>query len=103
MNNNDPKHPAQTPSGPNKYLQLARQTKCPLAIHFNDGEVIQSCIIMELDGFNLLIKTLDLSAATVGEEMVISRSSVKKITPSLVKSRLAAHEARAPRTSVLKT
>lgn len=84
MNNNDPRHPAQTPSGPNKYLQLARQTKSPLTITFNDGEVIPSCIIMELDSANLLIKTLDFSKSPmVGEEMVITRAHIKKIAPAL--------------------
>ena len=83
MNNNDPRHPAQTPSGPNKYLQLARQTKTPLAIHFNDGEVIPSCIILELDSFNLLIKTVDLNGGAAGEESVVTRASIKRITSTL--------------------
>lgn len=82
MNNNNSLHPAQQASGPNKYLQLARQTKCPLAIYFNDGDVIPSCIVMELDSVNLLIKTIDLENVKVGEEMVITRAHIKKITPA---------------------
>ena len=84
MNNNDPRHPAQTPSGPNKYLQLARQTKCPLAIIFNDGEVIPSCVIVELDSLNLLIKTVDLDGEKpAGVESVVTRASIKRITSTL--------------------
>jgi len=80
MNNNDPRHPAQTPSGPNKYLQLARQTKTPLAIYFNDGTVIPSCVILELDSFNLLIKTVDLDSCEPGVESVVTRAVIKHIT-----------------------
>lgn len=84
MNNNDPRHPAQQVSGPNKYLQLARATKCPLAIHFADGDVIPSCILLEVDTLNLLIKTVDLDGEiAVGEEAVITRASIKKITSAL--------------------
>jgi hypothetical protein len=83
MNNNDPRHPAQTPSGPNMYLQLARQTKTPLAIYFTDGEVIPSCIIVELDSANLLIKTVDLKNVCTGEESIITRASIKRITSTL--------------------
>lgn len=83
MNNNDPRHPAQQVSGPNKYLQLARQTKCPLAIHFADGDVIPSCILLEVDTLNLLIKTIDLKNASVGEESIITRASIKRITTAL--------------------
>ena len=81
MNNNfpDTRHPAQQPSGPNKYLQFARQTKCPLDIYFNDGEVLRSCIIMELDTLNLLVKVVDLDTCKVSDEAVITRSSIKKI------------------------
>jgi hypothetical protein len=84
MNNNNPQHPARTASGPNKYLQLALQTKTPLAIHFNDGEIIPSCIILELDSFSLLIKTVDLTGEqAAGEESVVTRASIKRITSTL--------------------
>lgn len=84
MNNNDPRHPAQQISGPNKYLQLARQTKCPLVIYFADGSVIPSCILMEVDTLNLLIKTVDLDGGkAAGEEFVITRASIKKIGSTL--------------------
>ena len=83
MNNNDPRHPAQTPSGPNKYLQLARQTKCPLAIYFTDGDVIPSCVIVEFDSNNLLVKTIDLKNISAGEESVLTRASIKRITSTL--------------------
>jgi hypothetical protein len=83
MNNNNPQHPARQASGPNKYLQLAMQTKTPLAIHFNDGDVIPSCIILELDSFNLLIKTVDLDGGAAGEESVVTRASIKRITSTL--------------------
>jgi hypothetical protein len=84
MNNNDPQHPARTLSGPNKYLQLALQTKTPLAIHFNDGEVLPSCIILEIDSFNLLIKTVDLTGSgKASEESVVTRASIKRITSTL--------------------
>jgi hypothetical protein len=80
MNNNwtDTRHPAQQVSGPNKYLHIAMQTKAPLAIHFNDGEVITLCVIMALDTLNLLVNVLrpDL---TPSHEMVCTRSSIKKI------------------------
>jgi hypothetical protein len=83
MNNNDPRHPAQTPSGPNKYLQLARQTKCPLAIYFADGDVIPSCVIVEFDSNNLLVKTIDLKNISAGEESILTRASIKRITSTL--------------------
>jgi hypothetical protein len=84
MNNNDSRHPAQQVSGPNKYLQLARATKCPLAIYFNDGEVIPSCILLEVDTLNVLVKTVDLDGAKpAGEEFVITRASIRKIGSSL--------------------
>ena len=83
MNNNDLQHPARQMSGPNKYLQLALQTKTPLAIHFNDGDVIPSCVILEIDSFNLLVKTVDLKNATAGAESVITRASIKRITSTL--------------------
>lgn len=79
MNNNDAMHPARQASGPNKYLQLARQTHVPLDIYFNDGEVIKSCIIMELDALNLLVKVIDLVKGVAGDEAVITRNSIKKI------------------------
>lgn len=80
MNNNNPQHPARQASGPNKYLQLAMQTKCPLAIYFNDGTVIPSCVILELDSFNLLIKTVDLDGGEPGVESVVTRAAIKQIT-----------------------
>ena len=84
MNNNDPRHPAQQVSGPNKYLQLARQTKCPLAIYFADGDVIPSCVILEVDTLNLLVKTIDVDKdEMMGKEFVITRSSIKKIGVTL--------------------
>jgi hypothetical protein len=84
MNNNDSRHPAQQISGPNKYLQLARATKCPLAIHFADGDVIPSCILLEVDTLNLLVKTVDFEKdPMVGEEFVITRVSIKKIGATL--------------------
>jgi hypothetical protein len=83
MNNNNPTHPAKQASGPNKYLQLALQTKTPLAIHFNDGDVIPSCVILEIDSFNLLVKTVDLKNATAGAESIITRASIKRITSTL--------------------
>ena len=78
MNNNDTRHPAQKPSGPNKYLQLAMLTKVPLAIYFTDGEVVDECLLMELDTLNLLVKVV-----SSGEEMVITRSTIKKIVTTL--------------------
>lgn len=83
MNNNDPRHPAQQVSGPNKYLQLARQTKCPLAIYFADGDVIPSCILLEVDTLNLLIKTIDIDGGRMGEESIITRASIKRISTAL--------------------
>jgi len=84
MNNNDPRHPAQQVSGPNKYLQLARATKCPLVIHFADGDVIPSCILLEVDTLNLLVRTVDFDKDPIlGEEFVITRASIKKIGATL--------------------
>jgi hypothetical protein len=82
MNNNfkDNRHPAQQVSGPNKFLHIAMQTKVPLDIYFNDGEVLRSCIVMALDTLNLLVRVVDLNKAEVGEEAVITRSSIKKIS-----------------------
>lgn len=75
MNNNvrDTRHPAQQPSGPNKFLQLAKLGKAPLAIHFTDGEVIPECILLEFDTLNLLVTVIG------GNDLVITRSTVKKI------------------------
>ncbi len=80
MNNNyqDTRHPAQQPSGPNKFLHIAMQTKVPLAIHFTDGEVISPCIIAALDTFNLLVTTLNPDF-TPSQDVVVVRSSIKKI------------------------
>ena len=80
MNNNwkDTRHPAQQPSGPNKYLHIAMETKVPLEIHFNDGEVIPLCVIQALDTLNLLVKALNPDF-TPSHEMVVTRSSIKKI------------------------
>ena len=84
MNNNDSRHPAQQISGPNKYLQLARQTKCPLAIYFNDGEVLPSCILLEVDTLNVLVKSIDFDKdPIVGEEFVITRAAIRKIGAAL--------------------
>ncbi len=79
MNNyQDNRHPAQQPSGPNKYLHIAMQTKVPLAIHFIDGEVVETCIIVALDTFNLLVSVLNPDL-TPSHEIVVTRSSIKKI------------------------
>jgi hypothetical protein len=76
MNNNvkDTRHPAQQISGPNKYLNLARLGKMPLAIYFNDGEIVSECLLLEFDTLNLLVQVVESR-----EEMVITRSSIKKI------------------------
>jgi hypothetical protein len=71
------------PSPVNRYLEIAKQTKMPLAIYFNDGEVIPSCIILELDSINLLVKSVDLKNVSVGVESVLTRSSIKRITSAL--------------------
>ena len=78
MNNNWTKHPAQQVSGPNKYLHIAMETKVPLAIHFNDGEMVPLCIITALDTLNLLVSVLNPDL-TPWHEMVVTRSSIKKI------------------------
>ena len=80
MNNNyqDTRHPAQQPSGPNKFLHIAMQTKVPLAIHFTDGEVVPLCIIVSIDTFNLLVNVLNADL-TPSQDMVVTRSSIKKI------------------------
>ena len=84
MNNNwkDTRHPAQQVSGPNKYLHIAMQTRLPLAIHFNDGEVVPVCIISALDTLNLLVTVLNTDL-TPSHEMVVTRSSIKKIVTSV--------------------
>jgi hypothetical protein len=74
----DTRHPAQQPSGPNKYLHIAMQTKVPLTLHFCDGEVIQVCIILALDTLNLLISVLK-DDLTPSHDMVVTRSNIKKI------------------------
>ena len=86
MNNNyvDNRHPAQQTSGPNKYLNIAMQTKVPLAIYFNDGEVVEPCIITALDTLNLLVSVLNPDL-TPSHEMVVTRSSIKKIVFGLHK------------------
>ena len=80
MNNNyvDTRHPAQQPSGANKYLLIAMQTKLPVVIHFNDGEVVEPCVIMAVDALNLLVKVMNPDL-TPSNEMVVTRSSIKKI------------------------
>jgi hypothetical protein len=78
MNNNWTKHPAQQVSGPNKYLHIAMETKVPLAIHFNDGEIVSQCVITSMDTFNLLVSVLHPDL-TPSHEMVVTRSSIKKI------------------------
>ena len=72
------RHPAQQPSGPNKYLHIAVQTKVPLSIYFVDGEVIEVCCIMSLDTFNLLVTVLN-TEMTPSHEVVVVRSSIKKL------------------------
>jgi len=68
------------PSPVNRYLEIAKQTKLPLAVYFNDGDVIPSCLILESDTLNLLVKTIDFDKEPmVGEEFVITRASIKKI------------------------
>lgn len=79
MNNYvDTRHPAQQPSGPNKFLHIAVQTKVPLAIHFTDGEVVSPCVILAVDTLNLLITALNPDF-TPSQDMVVTRSSIKKI------------------------
>jgi hypothetical protein len=75
MNNNytDNRHPAQQPSGPNKYLHIAMQTKTPMTLHFTDGEEVY-CLILSLDTLNLLVKVI-----ATGQEMVVTRSNVKML------------------------
>ena len=86
MNNNfvDNRHPAQQLSGPNKYLHLAMQTKVPLTIHFNDGEVITVCTVLALDALNLLINVLK-DDLTPSHEAVVTRASIKKIIFGITK------------------
>ena len=68
MNNNmrDTRHPAAQLSGPNKYLQLSKLSKAPLTIHFNDGQVVDNCLLLEFDALNLL-----LSVVATGREMIV--------------------------------
>jgi hypothetical protein len=86
---------AHRPSPVNRYLEIAKQTKLPMKIIFNDGDVIPSCIIVELDSLNLLIKTIDLAAVpekglgAIGEESVVTRASIKQICAA--KAAAAAH------------
>jgi hypothetical protein len=84
MNNNyrDPRHPAQQPSGPNKFLHIAIQTKVPVTIHFTDGEVVPLCIIVSLDTLNLLVSVLNPDL-TPSQDMVVTRSSIKKIVAGM--------------------
>jgi len=74
MNNNDNRHPAQKPSGPNGYLQICLVTGVPLALHFADGEVIEECVLVQFDSLNLLVKIVSSQ-----QEMIVTRSSLKKI------------------------
>jgi hypothetical protein len=81
MNNNvrDTRHPAQQISGPNKYLNIAKLSKSVMAIYFNDGDHIPACVLLEFDTLNLLVKSIDMTGEKPDEEMVITRSSIKKI------------------------
>jgi hypothetical protein len=54
------------------------QTKVPLSIHFNDGEEVPSCVILAVDALNLLVRALNPDL-TPSHEMVVTRSSIKKI------------------------
>ena len=74
MNNNNPRHPAQKPSGPNAYLQICLVTKVPINIHFTDGEIVAGCLLVQFDTLNLLVQVI-----ATGQEMIVTRSSVKKI------------------------
>ncbi len=74
MNNNNPRHPAQRPSGPNAYLQICLLTKVPLTIHFTDGEIVKECLLVQMDTLNLLLKVV-----ATGQEFVVTRSNIKKI------------------------
>lgn len=76
MNNNvrDTRHPAQQPSGPNKFLQLAKLSGAPLAIYFTDGEVIDESLLLEFDTLNLLVTVVKTK-----QDLVITRATVKKI------------------------
>ncbi|MGB7600351.1 MAG: hypothetical protein WBM24_08605 [Candidatus Sulfotelmatobacter sp.] len=81
MNNTTQMH---RPSPVNRYLDIAKQTKVPLAIYFADGDVIPSCIIVEVDSLNLLVKTVDLDGEkAVSQEFVITRACIKKIGSTL--------------------
>jgi hypothetical protein len=83
MDNNNLRHPAQRPSGPNKFLQLVMLTGTPVAIYFTDGEVVDECLLVELDTLNLLVKVV-----ATGREMVVTRSTIKKIV-SMAEDRYA--------------
>lgn len=74
MNNNNPQHPAQKPSGPNGYLQICLVTGIPLALHFADGEVIEECVLVQFDSLNLLVKVVNTQ-----QEMIVTRATIKKI------------------------
>jgi sRNA-binding regulator protein Hfq len=63
------------PSAVNRYLEIAKQTKVPLAVYFSDGEVLDECLVMESDTFNLLLKVV-----ATGLEVIATRSTIKKIT-----------------------
>ena len=81
MNNTTQMH---RPSPVNRYLEIAKQTKTPLAIYFADGDVIPSCVLMEVDSLNLLVKTVDLDGdKAAGVESIITRSTIKRITSTL--------------------
>jgi hypothetical protein len=72
------------PSPVNRYLDIAKATKTPLAIYFADGDVIPSCVLLEVDSLNLLIKTVDLDGVKLpGDEFVITRATIKKIGSTL--------------------
>lgn len=74
MNNNNPLHPAAKPSGPNGYLQVCLLTGASLALHFNDGEIVEACTLVQFDSLNLLVKAVETQ-----QEMIVTRGSLKKI------------------------
>ena len=74
MNNNNPRHPAQRPSGPNAYLQICLLTKVPLTIHFTDGEIVKECLLVQMDTLNLLLKVV-----ATGQEFVVHGQTLRRL------------------------
>lgn len=68
------------PSPVNRYLEIAKQTSLPLAVYFADGEVIDNCVIMEMDSLNLLVRIWHDMPQGKFSEAVLNRSTIKKIT-----------------------